>query len=587
MDWAALDRQAWGFVRDMAYFWAQNLQIIDRNNNLVPLVANNQQLELLYHIGLRLAAGKPVRIRVLKARRLGISTAVTALGISLTRLYPNYRAFACAHDQDGTQTMWDMAKLFLQYMPDHVKLPMDRSNTKELAWSAPHHSSYRFKTAGGESGRRGVGRSKEITFLHISEKAFIDNWAEIAKGIAACVPDTNPRSMVIEESTANGAQGAWYDGWNDAVKAQANRWAGKDRAPFDLDGWLPLFFSWLDFPDYAKDVPVGYEWGDFDEFEVGLKKLGATPEQLYFRRIRVAEHFDGDPESFAQEMPATPEEAFRASGRPAIPSSIITYHDSLVCEPVRKVVLSRGPNGELVVRDRDGQAFYWRIWNEPQEHTDYTVFGDVAENQPCDPNDEHSDQDESAGAVLNRKKFQYDAEAVGLIDADEWGEQLRMCAEWYNHAYASPEANAVGMAALTAFKGYERTYQRKAPVESMDGDLKAFWGWKTTTQNRDYLIDTWLANCRPHPNGGFDGQVKVFSSILVDQERSFVKKKSGKREHSPRSHDDLLFAHMGCLQLHFDCPRTYTIPYTVPKRRVPKGTPPPYAYVGGRDPGVG
>ncbi len=551
------EAQARLFVEDTSRWFQNNLKIIDRKNDLIPLIVNDQQRQTLFWVGMQLAAGVPVRIIILKARRLGMSTVITALGFYFAIVRKNYPAFACAHDADGTDTLRGMCKTFQEELPEGIARESKYDSLKGLVCAPPHRSSYKFHTAGRKD-KSGLGRTKEITYLHISEKAFIANFKVVAAGLKATVPRKNPLSCIFEESTANGENdsGQFYESWGAAVK---HRQANQD----NVSGYIPLFFSWLEFPEYREVVPDGYDWGEFDEYEYRLKDLGADEEQLYYRRRVIAEDYNGDPSIFAQEFPATPEEAFQATGSPAIPHEIVAFHEKHV-RPPKRIVLYREEQTIRALEAPPGVMHYWEVWNEPNPECDYTVAGDVAEGKLSDPADEKSDRDYSAGAVLNRRYFQIDAIWVGRIPADAWGQELRKCAEWYNEAWASPEANAVGQASLVAFKDYDRVYQRR-PSEPVGGEERELpeIGFKTVGGlggNRKYMIDMYIAACGGNEEvrvrAGFADRLRVFSSKVVEQEKTFIKNKKGIREHQSGKHDDILFAMFIALQLHICCERT-------------------------------
>ncbi|KKN83597.1 hypothetical protein LCGC14_0298370 [marine sediment metagenome] len=549
--------QAWQFVHDTADWFAQNLKIVDRDNQLIPLVVNQQQIQVLFWVGMQFAAGVPVRIIILKARRMGMSTLITALLFMFATLWPNYPVFACAHDQDGTNTLRSMAQKFQEELPEHLKRETAFDSRQDIVFKPPHRSSYNFHTAGG---KKGVGRTKEITGLHASEKAHIDSGDKFNASVMAAVPRQNPRSCIFQESTANGEAdpGKFHAAWVGAVQQR------KDSSD-NVQGYLPLFFSWLDFPDYRQAPLPNYTWGELTEKELWLKGLGADEEQLYFRRCVIAEDYSGDADIFSQEFPATAKEAFLASGRPAIPASVISYHESLARPPARKVHLHWDGKGEVLAVDApEGAMEYWEVWYEPMGvgEADYIVAGDVAEGKLSDPANDKSKPDRHGGAVLNRRYFRIDAIWSGFrMGADVFGQELRKCAEWYNQAWASPEANAAGQAALVPFKDYARIFQRRPsePVGVEEKELPSI-GWKTTTANRDYMIDMYNAACsvseEVRRKAGFGDRLQIFSDKVVVQEKAFVWKKSGKREHQAGEFDDLLFALFVALQLHMTCPRT-------------------------------
>lgn len=547
------------FVHDTSAWFFKNLKIIDRNNDLIPLTVNAQQIEVLRWVGMQLSARVPVRIIILKARRMGMSTLITALGFFFCIMRQNYPAFACAHETTATETLRTMCKTFQEELPENYQRSTKYDSLKGLVCNPPHRSSYRFHTA-GQAGRSGLGRSKEITFLHISEKALIPHFKVVAAGIMACVPKRNPWSCIFKESTANGEEddGEFHSDWIGTTQQRRDR-------PDDLSGYIPLFFSWLDFPEYRTTVPQGYQWGETDEWELRLKELGANQEQLYFRRMTLIDDYTGDPEIFAQEYPATPSEAFQTSGRPAIPLNVIQFHEKL-CRPGKRMLLHRDGDKVTAYPAPEGTKEYWEVFFEPDELCDYTVGGDVAEGMLSDPTDEKSLPDCHAGAVLNRRYLRVDAVWVGRrMGADAWGQELRSCAQWYNEAWASPEANAAGQAALVAFKSYPRIFQRRPaePVGTEEKELMEI-GYKTTMANRKFMIDMFLSASSPHEEirtrSGFSDRLKIYSDKVVTQEKTFIVTKTGKREHRPGAFDDLLFAIFIALQLHLQCQRTLVVP---------------------------
>jgi hypothetical protein len=558
------------------YGWiASRLKIITMAGKQESLVPNDVQLRLFGLMAAQRAAGHPVRIIVLKARREGVSTAVEALFFAHAYHEPFKKAFVCAHDDDGSDTLFAMSRLFEQELPDAERRPTEYSSRKEIIWSAPHRSQFQVATAGNTE----VGRTKEIHYLHCSEVAFWRHAKQSLLSVLQSVSD-DPETMIVLESTANGASGEFYERWNAAVKQQRERSGSRD-------GFYPVFISWLDCSEYATALETGDPTGPQDDEERRLAGLGATAENLKWRRQTLGEKCNGDEDLFKQEYPATPEEAFVTSGRPAIPPKIVAHHQATVRPPSRRVRLVRTPGGKVTADDVGPEAqFAWEVWNEPEEHHDYAVFGDVAEGALSDPADVRSSPDFHAGVVLDRRELRIDAVWHGQTEADYFGEELLKAAQWYNEAWETPEVNGVGMAALVPSRraNYAKLYQRLKGEDRLDaGDETPLWGWKTTPQNRDLMIDDWIAACREDPATGWTEKIEVCSSVLADEERTFVRKANGKREHQVGCHDDVLFAAMGALQLHQNCPRGIRPRAADEEGRRPAGD---WRRRGGVDPGV-
>jgi len=532
---------------------ASRLRIRAKNSQVVPLYPNPAQMRLLMAWLYQEAWGEPVRMIILKARQMGFSTMSEAMMFSRVFHRPNVTGLVCAHDDESSSNLFAMTTLFRESLPRRERKRTKYSSRKEIAWAAPHRSVMKVKTAGATR----LGRSDTIQYLHCSEVAFWTHQRATLTSVLQAVPDL-PDTAVVLESTANGVGGEFYDRWNDAVQHQHDH-SG------DPHGFIPLFFSWLEHAEYRAPVPAGYDWGTMSTEELDLQDLGAVPEQLYWRRGTLRAKCGNDPAMFKQEYPATPEEAFIASGRPAIPAAILRQHRKTIIGSGRVLLNWKDPQDPKCVEVipqpvADGHPLAWEVWREPVPRYDYTVGGDPAEGILSDPSDERSEADFSCGIVLERGELRIVAAFCGRPDVDVFGEELLKASYWYNRAWMSPEANAAGLAAVLIAKRrpYERLYRRETPDERIRIETVELVGWKTTTGNRKSLWDDWIAACRPGPDGSFDGTVISHSRLLYDHESTAVYNKNGRREHRAGCHDDMLFAAMIAWQLHLRCPRTRT-----------------------------
>ena len=525
--------------------------------------------------------GLPVRIIILKFRQGGFTTICKALDFMLTLQVENRRSLACAHDDEASAEMFRMNQIFQDELPQKEKRQTNYSSKKEISFSAPHRSSTRVLTAGKEN----LGRAFTLHGLHCSEVAHWTNPKRTLLSALNALSDSSD-TIGILESTAFGAGGEFYTRWSDAVRRRRER-------PDSLQGFQPLFFGWLDFDEYKTPVPKNYKFGSFDEFEQELKGLGATKEQLYWRRIILADKCGGDPYMFMQEFPATAEQAFQATGRPAIPATITNQHLKTANDNEGQyIVLRRELATAKVYYEKVADDYYgpkWLVWKFPREDCDYIVAGDVAEGALSDPADPRSEPDFSTGAVLNRRTLHFDAVLHGHMDPDIHGGELLKAAEFWNEAWVSPEVNSPGIASLLVIKNasYPKLYQRPGKQDRLVEKDVPSYGFKTHVGNRELMIDTWIAFNRPDPNTGFDEKIVVHSERVVWEEQNFVKKPTGKREHRTGAFDDLLFAHMICLMLHLACRRELKAERKKRKFLTRARAELLYLIAGGTDPGVG
>ena len=128
------------------------------------------------------ALGKPIRLIVLKARQIGLSTLTEGMLFHRTATSFNTDSLIVAHREDSTNNLFQMSKLFYDELPVPIKPLLKTSNAYELRFENPTkdpsekkrepglRSKIRCVTAGG----RGIGRSYTCNNVHISEYAFWD-----------------------------------------------------------------------------------------------------------------------------------------------------------------------------------------------------------------------------------------------------------------------------------------------------------------------------------------------------------------------------------------------------------------------------
>lgn len=551
---------------------AQNLRIETQAGTISPLAANSGQITVWLQMARQEAAGLPVRLIVLKARRTGCSTGVQSDYFARVHHLPNRHALTIAHLADSTEVLFRMSKRFQEHLPKKQRRVEQSSNRKELLFAAPHGSSMRIETAGSPEAARSAG----YQYVHCSEFAFWEQQAAAMAAITSTVPYA-PGTCIIIESTANGVGDDFHRRWQEATRRLRND-------PNDLAGFMPVFISWLTEPSYRQAVPAGYDWAagaedDVREDEPTLRGVGAADEQLYWRRLKIRDDFGGDVDGFRAEYPSTPDEAFITSGRPVCPAYVIAHHRKTVQDgrKARLYIDTRMESGIRVefeddYRARTGQAMpapFWRIWRVPQEQGDYAIAGDVAEGGLSDPNNPGSEPDNSYGFVMERHSLEDCAEYINREEADLFGLELLKAHIWYNRGWVTPEANAMGQASLLVLKRAHcsRIMQRVAFVDSITQEPKMADGYKTTEQNRAEMLTTLLQYLRPNDLGEYEGCMVVRSAAFLDELATFIKTKTGKWEHMSGCHDDSIFARAIALQVHLKCPRLVVPQVFVPRRR--------------------
>lgn len=502
------------------------LKIRTKAGRLAALRFNPPQKKLYGAIRDQYRAGRPIRVIILKARQMGFSTFAAAAIFHRTAVHELVRSMIVAHQADATANLFGIYRRFYEELPDAIR-PMKRaSNAQELVFENPSRdpeekkrepglrSSIRCATAGG----RGIGRSETIQNVHMSEFAFwpgrkLDTYT----GLAQAVPDSADTMMIIE-STANGFD-EFKDLWDDAVEA----WERGER-----DGYQPVFFGWWEMPDYRRSVPPGWE-ATPEEREL-QKTYGLDEEQLAWRRWCIKNNCGGDLDLFHQEYPASPDEAFIASGNCLFDKvAVILQRERVRKLPRRRGRFAYGYDGLRLTDIRWEEAWDGEIsvLEPPQTGRPYVIGGDTA----------GEGSDWFVGQVLDNISGRQVAVLHQELGEGEYVRQMFCLGKWYNTALLGVEANfSTYPNAELQRLGYPRLLVREAP-DNFTGKTRESYGFRTDGLTRPLIISELAELAAQH------------LELIQDYETlgemlTFVKnpKKDGRPEAQEGKHDDLVMA---------------------------------------------
>ena len=183
-------------------------------------------------------------------------------------------------------------------------------------------------------------------------------------------------------------------------------------------------------PDSSGKMVHTEEWYLMHEYNLTL-------EQLYWRKKTIANKCGGDLEMFHQEYPATPQEAFIASGRPRFDTRVLREYELNCTEPnnigylelkERQITYHEEPNAML------------QIWQMPVKDKVYTIGADVAEGLETGDYSVAIVMDDSLNVVAKWR---------GHIDPDLYGLELAKLGWFYNEAYIAVENNNLRVILIT------------------------------------------------------------------------------------------------------------------------------------------
>src|SRR6516225_12203396 len=118
--------------RDLPYFAEHALKLRPKSGPLEPFILNPAQRKLHEIIEQQKAKTGRVRVIVLKARQLGVSTYVAARFYHRTINSPGLRTIILGHERRASSNLFGIVKRFHENLPDDLRPSVGTSNAEEL-----------------------------------------------------------------------------------------------------------------------------------------------------------------------------------------------------------------------------------------------------------------------------------------------------------------------------------------------------------------------------------------------------------------------------------------------------------------------
>lgn len=404
-------------------------------------------------------AGKPVRIIVLKARQLGVSTVTQGVLYNWCFIHPGTNALTIGHFQETSDSIFAKDKLFWDNWPFR-SLYTPRYNTKRHMEWTENRSSMRASTAKSIQ----IGRGQTFHAIHATECAFYPNPETLFTGINQTLPNKHG-TFVLLESTAEGTGNWWHKQWLAAEAGETD--------------YVPLFFPWFKHSEYTKDTTICTQ-AELEPYERWLMTLGATYANIAWRRWAIPNLLLNDEIKFKQEYPATPTEAFQSTGQAIFPAAYIEqcYKDRrgirgfLIEDPYGAVRFVPDPNGQLTI--------YAKPFQGDSRQDRYFIGGDPSETVQGDP---------ACFQVINRKTYEQVAVWHGRIHPVAFARQMMLVGKYYNYAMLCPEVMGGGQAAIATIltSNYPSVWQNKW-ADQAPGRVGNVYGWSNNFRNKSWCV---------------------------------------------------------------------------------------------------
>jgi hypothetical protein len=508
------------YKTNFAAFATEQIRILpkDSSKGFIPFAFNEAQRIIDTKIEEQRAKTGRVRVIILKARQMGISTYTTARVFWKSYFNPHNKSVVMAHDGATSDALFNMSRSTIDYMSDEFKPEFKKSNTKEIMFEH-NDSGYRLYTAGSPE----AGRGTTPTIAHLSEVAFWVHDEKILAGLFQGISEAEGTEVIIE-STANGVGNSFHKLWVDAV-------AG-------INDYIPIFVPWFLMPEYRRKAPDGFQPTEIEK--VMMVKHGLDDDQMYWRRLKIAESGES---KFRQEYPATPEEAFIVSG-----SNVFNVEklQALIPQPILATKEFNQESNEFIEAQRGGL----HIYQYPKFETAFVIGADTSLGVG---------RDFSAAVVMNERKQIVALYRNNYIDPSKFGDLLFYLGRYFNNALLAVESNSMGIATLNRLvqMNYVNMYFQ-TKIANISKEESTRMGWRTTSASKPAVIGFLKSAVE-------NDEIWVPSPIIINEMLTYIADDSGKTNAITGGNDDTVICTAIALEVirtHGDRLTTNRVPFT-------------------------
>lgn len=533
-------------------------------------------------------ADVPCRMVAVKIRRGGGSTGATWLMHLHAHNY-QARLGAVGTDETVSMNMFGMMRFFNKWenFPWQDGKASKILETGTMAW--PNGSSWEHYTAENPESARSAG----LQGYHATE---VGRWqdggakdaGETLKSMLGAVP-RRAFTVAIEESTAQGAQGAFYRRWESArwptaaelgcaEGAEYWRWWAEDSPQNIAESgaeralqFVRVFAAWFEDDENRPEKPIGAEDRERIERSLDAKELelirryrtigpqwarlgryavtASIWDQLAWRRAVIATEFEGDVEAFEQENPSSPREAFASSGRHTFNRAGCAFMVEAAKSKVPDIgVLERQHDGGVVFRRTDINEAWVQVWQEPRDGYRYIAPLDTMGGASNSANADEADY--NGGGVIRAayvdEHGQKHAHALvccltpkNQFDPDVLADKMQLMSDWYGSCLVVFEVNNTGAAFRQEAVRLGMNLYRREKTDKATSETTEFIGWMTTKETRAQLIGTLKKHIRNNANSDHRGDgIEVWSKAVAEECQAMIVHPNGKDAAPGGKHDD-------------------------------------------------
>lgn len=487
--------------------------------------------------------GGKIRGVSVKARRVGVSSAIEGFGTCHIAASANARAKIVACLSDTSKELFDVPTNLIKAWPFHLPEPLA---TKIVYPHLAGDSIMTIMTAQTAI----AGRGGRCTFLHLSEAAFFPVGGGAFTSLFNSVPD-DPDTAIFVESTAFGKVGigeAFYEFWQAADRGDTE--------------FCAIFLTWLDDP-HCRRAPGDLHFNDCNEDEKDIISLVSCSKRcerctkcykalscIAWRRWAIPNLCQGKVDKFRQEYPITADEAFYASTSQAFEREELRYARECINQapipltgrltqeldgygnPVKnKATFVADPRSPLT------------IWAPPEAGYDYYLGADCARGiSNTDDARIREGKDYAAISLYCGQTGEQCLRYSAKIGPEPLAALIFVISVYYNNAMVAIELTGnLGLWAQSVLRDrykYRNFYRWKGRDDRMPGgySISKSIGYEMNMRTRSQILEVY--------RGGLQSHRLIPRDPLLLQQMEASEMLAGKWEVPEKIHDDILVSNM-------------------------------------------
>ena len=468
-------------------FIQSQLQVVSKQAGVVPFKYSWTQNRIAQIIAEEEAAGRPLRLYILKSRQIGTSTFFAYRFFTKVWAQDNIEALILAQFEERSEELVSRLKFAYASMPDGLKLPLSLDSRSGMQFADT-----RGKLTIASARNIGIARGGTKQLLLLTEFAMYKEQKEVLVEFSEPIV-YSPGTEIIIETTGQGYGSEAHHLWEES------------RAKHTV--LRAEFLRWQDDPDctfhFTSDKDRDNRLAEAFDYEPRLKDrmrhYGLTAGNVYYAYQILKNVLYGDYQKFIIDHPCDEHEPWT--------SNQLSFFGTENCNKLRvgtsefafqyRVFHEGTPLDEeladldcwdslaLVDKiDENGNRPFFKVWTYPKRGHEYVVSSDSSDGLEAG--------DFSSCFVIDMNTFEMMAEFHGKVRPDELGYIVAFLGNTYMQALAAPEINPPGNVTFMTLQGcYSNIYRYKHPY--MDNILTSknatrHLAWQTNSTSRPTML---------------------------------------------------------------------------------------------------